>query len=49
MIFYPDNHINAGQEYYEERYRSRVVQNLKQKVWELWFELVKMRETVATM
>jgi len=33
-------YVDIGQDYYEERYRSRVVQNLKRKAQELGFELV---------
>ena len=34
-------YVDAGQEYYEERYRIRVVQNLKRKVNEMGFVLVE--------
>ena len=40
--------VDAGQEYYEERYRTRVVQNLKRKAQELGFELVALQGTIAT-
>jgi transposase len=33
-------YVDAGQEYYEQRYRLRVTQNLKRKAQELGFELV---------
>jgi len=42
-------YVDAGQEYYEERYRSRVVQNLKRKARELGFELVTTQETAASI
>ena len=35
-------YVDAGQEYYEERYRSRVVQNLRRKAQEMGFELVAL-------
>lgn len=40
-------YVDVGQQYYEERYRSRVVQNLKRKAQELGFELVAAREQTA--
>jgi len=40
-------YVDAGQEYYEKRYRGRVVQNLKRRAQELGFELVAMRETMV--
>jgi len=33
-------YVDAGQEYYEERYRSRTLKNLKRKAQELGFELM---------
>ena len=35
-------YVDAGQDYYEERYRGRVVQNLKRKAQELGFELIEI-------
>ena len=35
MLKHGTAYVDAGQEYYEERYRSRVVQNLKRKAQEL--------------
>jgi len=35
--------------YYEEQYRSRVIQNLKRKAREFGFELVTMQQASATM
>ena len=35
-------YVDAGQDYYEERYRSRVVQNLKRKAQELGYQLVEI-------
>jgi transposase len=40
-------YVDAGQQYYEERYRSRVVQNMKRKARELGYELVTIQETTA--
>jgi len=37
-------YVDVGQEYYEQRYRSRAVQNLKRKAQELGFELVATKE-----
>lgn len=35
-------YVDAGQDYYEERYRSRVVQNLKRKAQELGYKLIEI-------
>jgi transposase len=40
--------VDVGQEYYEERYRTRVVQNLKRKAQEMGFELVALQGAIAT-
>ncbi len=40
MLTGGSSYVDAGQEYYEERYRARVVQNLKRKALEMGFELV---------
>src|ERR1035441_2105206 len=40
--------VDVGQEYYEERYRSRVVQNLKRKAQEMGFELVAIQGAIVT-
>jgi len=37
-------YVDAGQKYYEERYRGRVVQNLKRKAQELGYKLVEISE-----
>lgn len=49
MLSQGTDYVDAGQEYYEERYRSRVVQNLKRKARELGFELVTIQGTAAAM
>jgi transposase len=36
------SYVDLGQQYYEERYRSRVIQNLKRKAQQLGFELVEV-------
>lgn len=36
--------VDAGQEQYEERYRSRVVQNLKRRAQEMGFKLVSLQD-----
>jgi len=50
MLKYGTAYVDAGQEYYEERYRSRVLQNLKRKAQELGFELVEASrlESIST-
>ena len=40
-------YVDAGQEYYEKRYRGRVVQNLKRRAKELGFELVAIQEAMT--
>jgi len=40
-------YVDAGQEYYEQRYRSRVIHNLKRKAQELGFELVTMQKAAT--
>lgn len=47
MLKHGSEYVDAGQEYYEERYRSRVVQNLKRKAHELGFELVAIQGQTA--
>jgi transposase len=42
MLKYGAEFVDAGQEQYEERYRSRVIQNLKRKAQELGYQLVSM-------
>lgn len=42
MLKHGSDYTDAGQDYYEERYRSRVVKNLKRKAQELGFELVEI-------
>jgi hypothetical protein len=41
MLKHGTAYVDAGQEYYEERYRTRVVRNLKRKANELGFVLVE--------
>ena len=48
MIKHGTAYVDAGQEYYEQRYRSRVVQNLKRKAQELGFGLVSMHENATS-
>lgn len=49
MLKYGTAFVDAGQEQYEERYRSRVVQNLKRKAQEMGFKLVPMQEESQTV
>lgn len=41
-------YVDAGQEYYEERYRSRVIQNLRRKAQDMGFELVALPNVSTT-
>jgi transposase len=41
-------YVDAGQEYYEERYRSRVIQNLRRKAQDMGFELIALPNTSIT-
>jgi len=41
MLKHGTQYVDAGQDYYEQRYRTRVVENLKRRATELGFELVK--------
>ncbi len=38
-------YVDAGQKYYEERYRTRVVENLKRKAHDMGFQLVEIAGT----
>jgi transposase len=49
MLSHGTAYFDAGQEYYEERYRSRVLQNLKRKAQELGFELVTIQGAIAAV
>lgn len=42
MLKHGTAYVDAGQEYYEKCYRTRVVQNLKRKARELGFMLVEV-------
>jgi len=42
MLKHGTDYVDIGQDYYEERYRKRVIQNLKRKAQELGFELVQI-------
>ena len=48
MLKHGTAYVDAGQQHYEERYRSRVVQNLKRKAQELGFELVALPSELQT-
>jgi transposase len=47
MLTHGTAYVDAGQGYYEERYRLRVIQNLKRRAQELGFELVTVQEASA--
>ena len=40
MLKHGSAYVDVGQKHYEERYRSRVIQNLKRKAQDLGYELV---------
>jgi hypothetical protein len=40
MLRYGTEYVDVGQDYYEQRYKQRVVQNLTRRAKELGFELV---------
>ena len=42
MLKHGSAYVDAGQDYYEERYRSRVIQNLKRKAQELGYQLIEI-------
>ena len=42
MLKHGGAYVDAGQNYYKVRYRSRVVQNLKRKAKELGYQLVEI-------
>jgi len=48
MLAHGTAYTDLGQEYYEQRYRTRALQNLKRKAQELGFELITI-EKVATV
>ena len=48
MLKHGCEYVDAGQEYYEERYRSRVIQNLKRKAQDMGFELVALTDASTT-
>lgn len=41
MLKHGTQYVDVGQDYYEQRYRARVVENLKKRASELGFALVK--------
>jgi transposase len=49
MLKHGTDFADAGQEQYEERYRSRVVQNLKRRAQELEYKLVSIQEEPQTI
>lgn len=48
MLKHGAEFVDAGQEQYEERYRSRVIQNLKRKAQEFGYQLVSMEPESQT-
>ena len=49
MLKYGSAFVDSGQEQYEERYRSRVLQGLKRKAQEMGFKLVSLQEVPQTI
>jgi len=49
MLKYGTDFVDAGQEQYEERYRSRVIQNLKRKAQDMGYKLVSLQEEPQTV
>jgi len=47
MLTHGTAYVDAGQEYYEQRYRSRVIHNLKRKAQELGFDLVALQKAAT--
>jgi len=47
MLTHGTAYVDAGQEYYEERYRVRVIQNLKKRAHEMGFELVNIQKEIT--
>jgi transposase len=47
MLTNGTSYVDAGQQYYEERYRSRVVQNMKRRARELGYEMVAIQGTTT--
>jgi transposase len=48
MLKYDSAFVDSGQEQYEERYRSRVLQGLKRKAQEMGYKLVSLQEEPQT-
>ena len=44
MLKYGSDYVDMGQEQYEQRYRSRVVQNLKRRAQEMGYKLVSLQD-----
>jgi len=49
MLTHGTAYVDAGQEYYEERYRVRVIQNLKKRAHEMGFELVNIQKEITAV
>ena len=49
MLRYGEHYVDEGQEYYERRYRQRVVDSLKRKVRAFGFRLVSADDTKIGM
>jgi transposase len=48
MLKHGTDFVDAGEKQYEERYRSRVIQNLKRKAQEMGYKLVSLQEEPQT-
>lgn len=47
MLKHGTEYIDRGEQYYEERYRDRVVKNLKRRANEMGFEMVALSENIG--
>ena len=47
MLKHGSKYIDRGEQYYEERYRDRVVKNLKRRAKDMGFEMVALTENVS--
>ena len=48
MLKYGSDFVDAGQQEYEERYRTRVVHNMKRRAQEMGFKLVPLKPKTQT-
>ncbi|MDD5410651.1 MAG: hypothetical protein PHF31_04435 [Methylobacter sp.] len=46
MLTKGEEYMDQGQEYYEEKYRQRVIKNLTKRAEQIGFQLIPMAESV---